>query len=298
MTPRLPYVSEASIALGLYSLNGAGTPPVAFDATKLMNTFRVPIEVSELTFMTLETGSVADILPLMQVSIKLGRQSITDDFVPLFTIAPYKVTYGDSYVSSAAGHTTASIRRLMFPKPIVLAPGQGFGIQARIPAVTDLAASALTSNATVKVGMIGRLLTETDRLPSVNLLPIISAVELSQSHRRSLEMELRNPLTKAIDVRRLVYGPWDYSVDAVFAHFSSLENTAATITLRYPNGDLLTPDADLLPRREMFSPVQVCPIRFKLEGGARLDASVSAATEAGTKSHFQIALFGTREEAL
>lgn len=322
MDPRLPFVSSSSVTISNYSLSGAGSAPVSFDSSKFMNTYRVPIEIRELSIVTEYTriDMAAGIISApnhLYLSMKVGRHFMTDNFVPIAVIAPYKVDAGrgdsansftssESYLIGAATFSSVSVRRLLFPSPIVLRPGQGFGFQTMIPAQAGFAGSPASLNATVKIAMIGRYLSRTDSIPSKTQIPMISFVELSQASRFSDETELRNPLDSTLRVHHLIQSRWNASADggstfaADFAFGLPAINTIPpTLALRFPNGDPLLPDVSVFPTNAVFSQMNVVPIRFDMPRACRIQATLGQPSAAeSTAQFYQISLFGTREESL
>lgn len=319
MDPRLPFVAESSLSIGPYVIGGAGTPPVSFDASRYVNTFRTPIEVRELSIVVESRGASGNEVAapnITYLSMKLGRHFMTDGFVPISVLAPYKLSaggnssYSETYPIDAASGGLAAVylRRMLFPTPLILKPGEAFGFQARIPSIPLLINDAVSTTILVRIAMIGRFLTANDRIPATNRVPMISFVEMTQAKRMSFETDLRNPLDAELDVHHLILSPWYRQTSTGAAYDiedfngNGTVGVGSTLALRFPHGELINSDADLIPLREIFSPMHVCPIKFTLPRASRIQASLGAnASEVvgqALPTAYQIALFGTREEAL
>jgi hypothetical protein len=305
-------VSSASVNLNFVSGGSFSGAQAQFDAAKLINTWRVPIEVRELRVM-IEARATRRIFPSpwINLEMKLGRHYLTDGRVPISIMAPYRTFDEFDGGTFQFDNTTivegVSQRRIIFPKPLVLPPGLGFMASASLPP-TDFFTTSLFNvdfAAVVHLSMIGRLFSRGDRVPRTNDVPIISHVTLTQSKLQSFETDLRNPLSDRIRVHRMIGAKIRSRGDDVNmsaeAWFEDSNDVTNSIDIRFPDGSA----ASEMPIEfaSLFGQCRVWPASFDMDPSARIRAKIPAlATEVGGdavyRTGYQIALFGTRPEVI
>jgi hypothetical protein len=296
MSDRTPYTSSAYVDLSHVAGSTVSERLVFFDASKLTNTFQVPIEIREIR-LTARTNrpNFLNIQPspasIVSIEGKMGGHDLTDGFVPMSIMAPNRAypaiggDFDDTYASTGVGGTIlTSTRRILLRTPIYLKPKAGFRFAASIPIGVMMAGYSDDFTVRVYVTIIGKFMLSTDQIPMTHDLPIISHTELHSTKKISFQNELRNPIGKSITVYRLVG-----------ATNNGDSNQGSTFTFTLPDGTPLSEEALSFPR--IFGQMKVAPVSFVMHGSDRIAVrmvtqnSGDAATEV-----YRIGLFGTRPE--
>jgi hypothetical protein len=305
---RNPFASstEATIA---FTAPGAtfGGARTQIDPSPLTNTFRMPIEIREIHVLIRTEYGINSLLTAAQsiyIDAKFGKHSITDGPVPLDVVAPFKVSednFGINQVSATTA-TRAERRRIVLPKPLIVLPGMGFNAVLTIPPNEFLATFDTTFTSIVTITMIGRFLSPADKLPEFNDVPMISHVQLSQTHRVSLENELQNPLTGPIKVHRMMGSVFYQQTIGGGSDFirTLWESRGTTIQLHFPDSEVMSEDFVEFPR--LFGQCRLWPNGiFEMPGNTRIRAEISLNaldTTETANTGYHVSLFGTRQEAL
>lgn len=293
---------------------GAGvTPPATFDTTKLQNTLRVPIEITEILVTVHEFGSLdragttnEDAGAAIEMDLRVGGKHLTNGFVPFQTLAPWNS--GEDSAWSAGGALTAAAtfnqRRIVLPEPIRLRPNVGFsGAARRAPVETVTSASAVTT--TVTLTAIGRVVPEGILSPTAQALPLWTAATLLATATvlvpKTSERDLFNPLQVPLDVARIVVASSKAGAAGQSASgplgLGAIEYDPI-LRMRWPNGDLLGVDPIYL--QSAFIREHTIAHKFQLPGGSRVTAAFDFTNPGAgaTTPYLQIAIFGTRREVL
>lgn len=302
---RIPVASTTSVALTYTDATFAGAR-ATFDSAKLMNTYRVPIEVTALRMLVepRPSGVVTNLIlsPFVRLELKLGRHYMTDGAVPISIMAPYRMweQRKESFLT-ANDPTELSMRTIVLPRPIYLKPGMGLSGHAEIVAdemTTGAAAFGQDFTVNVHLAMIGRFLEDNGRVPEMHDVPMISHTQLTGTHPRSLEEELRNPLSKSLRVHRLTGTIASQSVGGATSWREAYSTLFAstvfhTVEIAFPNSDALSESE--MEFAHIFGQMRTYPCSFDLPANTRLRAK-SRLTDAGYG--LQIGLFGTRPEVV
>jgi hypothetical protein len=311
MDPRTPVAFGTSARCSFVS--GAFNPvSVPFDSSKLLNTYRTPIEVREILVNTITysyDGKV-DASYLTYLEGKFGQNYITDGPTPIALLSPHKVDatgQGDIHLIENSDPVYVACRRIILPKPLYLPSGKGFSFVASIQPsefTTKINTLGYNFDVDVFVGIVGRFLTASDPRPKSNLVPMFSHAEMTQNRRISIETELRNPLTKPLRVKRLIgVSPRWGTVPGSMINVNGYESysTGTEIEFKLPDGSPLSEDA-IDFKRGIFGQMRVMPCDFELPANSRIRAQIGVnASENGGIAGiigYQVALFGTREEMI
>lgn len=311
IAPRLPLIRSSTASVSFRGATFAGTPPAPFDSQELMNTFRVPFEVRDIVVTVDATPvipTIANVAPFIFIEGRFGQHYITDGHVPISLLAPYKVAsevglFPTSMVEIGPGglYEFFATRRIHLPKPIVVPPGMGFVFNVRIPQ-QELLTKAIADgvgdwDANVYLSLVGRTLDARDPIPKTNVLPFISHTILSQTTPRSIETNLRNPLTKPIDVKHFIGVRVAEDVSGFPATAETSVGNGTTISLRFPDTSLASESpADVIGAE--FGQMRIWPSRFAMPENSRIIATLSPNAAEATGTVYEIGLFGTREEAI
>lgn len=303
-----PFIMSSSVSLAYVSGGSFGGVAVPFDTSKFVNGYKLPVEIREIRIMLASrtTNAVLLATPVVCLDMKLGRYQMTDGAVPVSILSPYRVsddpqTDTSRFEINDAGQVESiSFRRLVLPKPIILVPGAGFSAISSIPMneLLNTARFDTAFTAVVNLTFVGRFMPCAAKNQSTNSIPIISHTQLSQTKRVSAETELRNPLGVPIRVHRVIGARVisDPFTQTLAPSFASLD---ASIDLRFPDNTASAETPADFPR--IFGQSRAWPVSFDMPAAARIRAQIgSNATEAldATFAAYQIALFGTREEAI
>lgn len=159
-------LTSGTTPLAILVAGGIAGPPVLLPTLDLMNTLRVPIEVTELHFSTDEPQGNFGILDLaLELSLSAGRYMISR-YCPLVALGVRRDSdvHETTNVSLISGHQV----RWILPKPLILAPNEGFSGAIRMsPNLSPFAA-----NGTVNFTMTARA----RRLPLGSQVPAVRSV--------------------------------------------------------------------------------------------------------------------------
>jgi hypothetical protein len=308
--------------------SGAGvTTPVTFDSTKVQNTLRVPIEISEIlvTVFCQEDSSTTTVQPCsmgsgVELDLLAGHHVLTDGFIPFAVLAPWNSS--DVGFSRAFEHAVTAngrddvrtTRRIVLPQPIRLAPGVGFSGRTRRRPPTGMT-SVTTGSQMVVLTLLGRAAPSGPRAPTMQRLPFWSHTRLALSSTtktaESTEHEFRNPLSAEFAVERIIAAEiggltaafpittaCTIRSDLVAAGLSIVGSKVfdPDVQLRWPNGDLLNTER-ALPASALFLRNWAYAHPFALAPNTRVRATVSQ--NVITYGYdFLMSLFGTRMEVL
>lgn len=166
-------------------------PPVVLPTLDLMNTLRVPVEVTELHFMCFATSFQPDYLEL---SLNLGGHSIAQ-WAPMAAIDVRRHAVAREVGISGASTT----HRWVLPRPLIVAPNEGFAGMVRW---TPLIAP--TANGTVQFSMVarGRRLPGATRIARVRDIPWASGTyfPVAADGTPAPDMTFRNPFPSVLHV--------------------------------------------------------------------------------------------------
>jgi len=308
---RSPFTSTASISMTFTPGSALSGKPIPFDSYRLTNTTRVPVKVQEIRILaraTMDVGTPASnpmVAPFVFLEGKLGKHYLTDGRVPMAVVAPYRYRQDnnigggndldDLYAATTTNNVVVVTRRIVLTRPLYLRPGVGFNFTGSIPGdplLLGLITTAFTVN--LFVTLVGQFMGPGESIPETHDVPIISAVQLGQSNRISLEGDLRNPLSVPITVHRFV-GSRPTTSDPTILARSRTEGT--TIDFRFPDDSPYSEDA--LDFVHVFGQLRVWPVKFTMDGNKRITARISrnaAEDDGSTRVAYQVGLFGTRPE--
>lgn len=113
----------------------AGVPAAAvnFASAGLVNPLSDPIEVSDLIIVTTGLGTVRGSqigFPTTEIMLKAGRHGMTNGFVPVVSIAPYRENRDVGPMPIDVGQPF--VRRWIFPRPMILRPGEALSGAVRL----------------------------------------------------------------------------------------------------------------------------------------------------------------------
>lgn len=305
---RIPFATTTSVSLSYVAASFAGVK-ADFDTSKLINSFRVPIEVMALRILIEPRPSeaVTDLVlaPFIYLEAKLGKHYLTDGPVPVSILAPYrKWEAGQEVFATADDFSQLSMRTIVLPRPLFLRPGVGFAVQASIPAdsfTSGTNAFASNFSVNVHVAVLGRFIGDGEKIPEMHELPMVSFGQMEDRQKYLLlETDLRNPLSKSIRVHRLTgtkivsHNPGTEVMNEEF----TTRSTTDFFQLRYPDGSLAMSE-DRIEFTHVFGQMRTWPASFDLAANQRLVARVTKSALGGTAVRgFQIGLFATRPEVV
>lgn len=306
---RIPFAVSDSVRLSYVAASFAGAQ-AQFDSAKFKNTYRVPIEVSVIRVLIvplpseLITGDLRPI-PFIRLEAKLGNDYMTDGPVPVSVLAPYRIweeTLED--YPRTNDFSEISMRSIFLPRPLFLKPGSGFNLIASIPNDEFTASFPTDFDVDVYVSIIGRFLAPGDKIPEMHHVPMVSFVQLSQGTKRvSVETDLRNPLTKTIQVHRLVGSRPRARALASEELIDAWENDGGgsfyvptELDVRFPDGTAMTEIP--IAFEHVFGQLRTWPAPFELGPNERIRAQINRNTGEPARCGYQIALFATRPEVV
>ena len=199
----VPVVSDAETA-------GA----IPFDLAALTNTYRVPMEVREIHWTVVtpgvaETSRAATPGAFIAATLASGKDILTRDFTHLAMMGR---AYGASSGALSGGGgeleteflVSAGHYRWVFPRPMILLPGQGVRAYVRFDIPTSLVGgiSAAVTSVTVTISIVGRYFA--GALPAVRCVPYVSEFVASAARSASLAEELYNPFASPLQVQRFL----------------------------------------------------------------------------------------------
>lgn len=315
MASKIPYSTTSSVTLHVTPTSAFTAALAQFDTSKLMNTLRVPVEVREIR-VSVETRPLSaanvrsiEASTLVQLEGKFGEHYITDGPIFYSVMAPYRLVSDpmDAYPIANIQTAQFTVRRIILPKPLYVAPGVGFSFTAMIVNSSFVSGIHTDFDVVVYVSLLGRYL-GSDAKPQFNYVPMISDVLLTQSNLISTEVDFRNPLSKPLQVHRIVaaaplrfvsVGPVTSGESLLNALDLRLPIKDSTVEMRFPNGDLACEDpVDLL--RSLFGPMRTWPASFEMPANERIVAKISANTSQAADPivGYEFGLFGTRPEVI
>lgn len=294
--------------------NAGTTTPVTLDTTRLQNTLRVPIEITEL-LVTVRAARWIDGVSVLnervgagvELDLRVGGRHLTNGFVPFQVLAPWDfLEDGVWNEGNIQGESTLAIgfnqRRVVLPAPIRLRPGVGFSGAARrnVPAGVTAVPTAAELVSVVAIGRAvpaGILSMTTQQLPlwiSATLIATPSVPIVSTTER-----DLFNPLAVPLDVAQIITATGEFAATRMYCPAPELTELDPVLTLRWPNGDFLSES----PSFYQASIIREHSIvdRFQLPPGSRINAEINATNafgQIGDSAYAQIAVFGTRREVL
>lgn len=290
------------------------TVPVSFDMTKLQNTLRVPIEITEMLVTSRVNLLVANVLQAnaeagsaVELNVRVVDRSLTQGFVPFGVIAPWDVNEDEVWAKTIQANssfwTSRVQRRVIFSAPIRLRPGMGFSVAARrnVPALTT---AVPLSAETVSIAFIGRVVPGSSLQPTAQDLPYWIAATLNAPTTlntiSTVENDLKNGLDSPLSVSRVISHARKYDEVSVYAtsHNStpSGNDEDALMTLRWPNGDLINDTPVYM--QSAFIREHAMSGSFSLPAASRVNLSLEYKSARSFNWLTSIALFGTRREVL
>lgn len=283
------------------------TVPVAFDNTKIQNTYRVPIEINEILITCsgwTDQGGVEinNTQPgaITELELRVRNYDMTNGFIPFEVMAPFLaaednanlridiLTSNDTYIFAQ--------RRVVLPSPIRLLPGVGFSGRIRNNGVG--LTNVPTVSTTVSIAFLGRTVPEGIMRPTVQAIPIWTAASLRHTNAatRTVENDLKNPLAVPLKVEQIITSSNDYGPTRADLNDSTWQDPK--FRLRFPNGDLL--NQNQIQFQSAFIRRHALAAKFEMPSFSRLSAEVEFNGLLPNEGSWltNIAVFGTRQEVL
>jgi hypothetical protein len=272
---------NAAVLSSRVTLLGASSgAAVSFDASKLTNLTRTPMEIRELiaSAVSQNTGAPGGTpFALVNLKGKVGRHSMTDGETPIAVLGPARQWEADhtrslpqmSTYLSGRGYT--SLIRWQFRRPLVLRPGAGFTFEARFSADDIALLVADMDDVVVTLTAVGRYLPVNAPVPRVQSVPYVSSARLRVDNVDnsggdqlilSRQGELENSNAGPFEVNRIVgvrfafgsVGPSAHMVNTMTAdtasHMNVSDFTNELFNLRFP--DRTTLAAERIPFDAIF----------------------------------------------
>ena len=180
--------------------NQVAGAPIQIPTQDFVNTLRVPIEITELSFNAVVNRGSTDQLP-WEISLNVGKHLICSN-CPLYVLG----TQRDSWVDERSQSTErgATQRRWIFGRPLILAPNEGLSGTIRCaPSVPLQSRGTYTTNMVIVAR--GRRLPSGTPVPRVRAIPYASGVYIIRAGGVP-DTTLRNTFSATLHVTHLGIG--------------------------------------------------------------------------------------------
>lgn len=265
----------------------------AFSVAKLQPVTREAYFIDSVRFLCAKMS----LMHLLRTSIRVGRSSVTQDFVPIWSLGP-----------SIRQQSSKITFEWKLPRPLLVLPGEAPTIA--VERLADVFAAGSTS-ATVTVALVGRYASE---LPSSRVIPYIMAYStsfVSSGYLVSGEQFLINNVDKPVDVRRIVgrvsraryyASPPALDLEELYSgHNLSATELPVAFKMEAQSRRAAGLFPDLVPFWSVFDPLYgSTDVSFTLAPGDGFVATVSAPTGCvgSNKVAASVALVASRQETI
>lgn len=290
----IPFVLSGAPPAVTIDATGA---PGFFPSASLSNPFNEPIEVRELQFQVLASGTAAAISPfIVDVRLRAGRHDLTNGYCPLFTLAPVYDS-GGVFASAFVGAVVQiATLRWIFPRPMILPAGAAITGSMRVnPAIAGL--GAVTGTVTVSMSVIAHQLPKGAPADRTTCIPFVSgALYVGVGGPVQNDLQLMNTLPVPLYVKQIIAAPMGLGIGFTLTAVPM----ATDLLIVGPGGVVGTPRrnvVDHLDSNGAFAQrhaIEIDHTLAPLESYKAVVYAISALSDASTA----ISIAGYREEAL
>lgn len=201
-----PFILTSGTSPLSFTVSRAGVPssPLSFLTRDLINTLRVPIEITELHFSITELATLYGAVAVQgtwaggfEVSLTVGPHQITNGFVPLVGL---EVRRDSSSPEGSSGAITGQTVRWILAQPLILKPNEGISGMARLSPNLTYPDGGAVQTCTLSMVARGRRLPAGTPVPSHRALPYASGWIFTVAGKPAPDQLFQNNLGKVLHV--------------------------------------------------------------------------------------------------
>lgn len=202
------YQGGVPIVLSASNTIASGSTAIA-DAGRLQNTSRSPMVIEEVRFIArsadMASAAVADMGGVIRAKLQLGRDIVSQDFIPLwnYCAAPQLAAQTvEGFASEVLNNNaTYSFQRWRLAVPLLVAPGEVMTCQYS----RDVDSGMPAGSATVEVAYAGRVLPHSVKMPRIREVPYISMFRPAENVGTAIsnDIHLGNPFHQPLTVNQI-----------------------------------------------------------------------------------------------